>query len=90
VRIVPSARALQKLANRLTRLAAPDRRRRRPSAQTCGWLPCQQGDTAETTEASPAAMSNDDAGFLAALHQVGITSSCPGQAITSGKAVCTA
>jgi|SRR5271156_1776237 len=41
------------------------------------------GDTA------PAPPGGDDAGFLAALHQVGITSSSPGQAITSGRAVCT-
>jgi hypothetical protein len=30
----------------------------------------------------------DDAGFLAALRQVGINYSDPGRAITSGKAVC--
>ena len=37
----------------------------------------------------PAPLDGDDAGFLAALHQVGITYSNPGQAIMSGKAVCT-
>jgi hypothetical protein len=31
----------------------------------------------------------DDAGFLAALHQVGIVYASPDQAITAGKAVCT-
>jgi hypothetical protein len=30
----------------------------------------------------------DDAGFLAALRQVGISYSDPGRAVTSGKAVC--
>jgi Protein of unknown function (DUF732) len=38
---------------------------------------------------APAPLDGDDAGFLAALHQVGITYSNPGQAIMSGKAVCT-
>src|ERR1700739_3916585 len=31
----------------------------------------------------------DDAGFLAALHQIGIVYASPDQAITAGKAVCT-
>ena len=31
----------------------------------------------------------DDAGFLAALHQAGISYASPAQAINSGKAVCT-
>jgi hypothetical protein len=39
--------------------------------------------------ADPDDVSGDDNGFLAALRQVGIDYSNPGQAITSGKAVCT-
>jgi hypothetical protein len=39
--------------------------------------------------ADPDEISGDDNGFLAALRQVGIDYSSPGQAITSGKAVCT-
>ena len=37
----------------------------------------------------PDDISGDDAGFLAALHQVGIDYANPGQVITSAKAVCT-
>src|ERR1700739_3995890 len=37
----------------------------------------------------PPPPEGDDAGFLAALHQVGISYGSPDQAITSGKAVCT-
>jgi hypothetical protein len=37
----------------------------------------------------PRPPEGDDAGFLAALHQVGISYGSPDQAITSGKAVCT-
>jgi hypothetical protein len=37
----------------------------------------------------PALPDGDDAGFLAALQQVGVSYSSPAQAITSGKAVCT-
>jgi hypothetical protein len=37
----------------------------------------------------PAPLDGDDTGFLAALHQAGISYADPGQAITSGKAVCT-
>lgn len=36
----------------------------------------------------PALPDGDDAGFLAALHQAGISYGSPEQAITSGKAVC--
>ena len=39
--------------------------------------------------ADPDDPSGDDAGFLSALQQVGIDYTNPGQAITSGKAVCT-
>ena len=39
--------------------------------------------------ADPDDLSGDDAGFLAALKQVGIDYSSPAQAVTSGKAVCT-
>ncbi|MGA3257023.1 MAG: DUF732 domain-containing protein [Mycobacterium sp.] len=38
---------------------------------------------------APAPLDGDDAGFLAALHQVGISYGDPAQVITSGKAVCT-
>ncbi len=37
----------------------------------------------------PPAPEGDDAGFLAALHQVGINYSSPDAAVTSAKAVCT-
>ena len=37
----------------------------------------------------PAPLGGDDAGFLAALHQAGISYSSPDRAITAGKAVCT-
>jgi hypothetical protein len=37
----------------------------------------------------PDPLDGDDAGFLAALHQVGISYGDPAQVITSGKAVCT-
>ena len=37
----------------------------------------------------PPAPDGDDGGFLAALHQVGISYSSPDAAVTSGKAVCT-
>jgi hypothetical protein len=37
----------------------------------------------------PPAPQGDDAGFLAALHQVGISYSSPDAAVASGKAVCT-
>jgi hypothetical protein len=36
----------------------------------------------------PSADGGDDAGFLSALRQVGITYPSPDRAITSGKAVC--
>lgn len=36
----------------------------------------------------PVLPDGDDAGFLAALHQAGISYGSPEQAITSGKAVC--
>jgi len=39
--------------------------------------------------ADPDDLSGDDAGFLAALRQVGIDYASPAQAITSAKAVCT-
>ena len=39
--------------------------------------------------ADPDDLSGDDAGFLAALRQVGIDYTDPGHAITTGKAVCT-
>ena len=39
--------------------------------------------------ADPDDLSGDDAGFLAALRQVGIDYANPAQAITSAKAVCT-
>ncbi len=39
--------------------------------------------------ADPDDLSGDDAGFLAALRQVGIDYTDPGHAIMSGKAVCT-
>src|ERR1700691_3060585 len=45
--------------------------------------------TPADSDPPPAPLDGDDAGFLAALHQVGITYSNPGQAIMSGKAVCT-
>ena len=37
----------------------------------------------------PAPLNGDDAGFLAALHQAGISYASPDRAINSGKAVCT-
>jgi hypothetical protein len=37
----------------------------------------------------PPTPEGDDAGFLAALHQVGINYSSPDAAVTSAKAVCT-
>jgi|SRR5271155_539987 len=37
----------------------------------------------------PPAPDGDDAGFLAALHQAGISYTNPAQVITSGRAVCT-
>ena len=37
----------------------------------------------------PTAPAGDDAGFLAALHQAGISYATPAQVITSGRAVCT-
>jgi hypothetical protein len=37
----------------------------------------------------PPVVDGDDAGFLAALQQAGITYSSPDQAIASGRAVCT-
>jgi|SRR6516165_1415647 hypothetical protein len=37
----------------------------------------------------PPAPEGDDAGFLAALHQVGISYASPDVAVASGKAVCT-
>jgi hypothetical protein len=37
----------------------------------------------------PGPPDGDDAGFLAALHQAGISYSNPDQAVTSGRAVCT-
>jgi Protein of unknown function (DUF732) len=39
--------------------------------------------------ADPPPTEGDDAGFLAALHQVGISYASPDAAIGSGKAVCT-
>ena len=37
----------------------------------------------------PAAQDGDDGGFLAALHQAGISYSSPDAAVASGRAVCT-
>jgi hypothetical protein len=44
---------------------------------------------AAPAHADPVELAGDDAGFLAALRQVGLDFASPGQAITSGKAVCT-
>lgn len=44
---------------------------------------------AAPVHADPDDLSGDDAGFLAALKQVGVDYASPAQAITSAKAVCT-
>ena len=57
------------------------------------WLLALLGVSAMIGLAAPAyadpPLDGDDAGFLAALQQVGISYSNPAAAITSGKAVCT-
>jgi Protein of unknown function (DUF732) len=51
---------------------------------------CTMISLAAPAYADPAAPSGgDDAGFLTALRQDGISYASPGQAVTAGKAVCT-
>jgi hypothetical protein len=51
---------------------------------------CTMISLAAPAYADPArSVGGDDAGFLAALRQDGISYASPGQAVTAGKAVCT-